>query len=93
MQEKMIVQCTLTELADLVNASVKQNLLEFTTQLHAPKNEVTFLTRKEVAHKYQVSLATIHSWINKGKLQSYKAGSRTRFKSNEVELLMKAKCK
>jgi excisionase family DNA binding protein len=91
--EKLIVQCTLSELAELVDASVKQNLLEFTKKLHAPKSEVKFLTRKEVAQKYQISLATVHAWINSGKLQCYKAGTRTRFKSDEVELLMKAKHK
>ena len=52
---------------------------QFTTQL---------MTRQEVADFYKVSLVTVHDWLKKGWLISYRIGNRTRFKRHEVEEAM-----
>lgn len=44
-----------------------------------------YLTRQEVAELFGVTLATIHTWINKGIIQSEKIGGRTLFEAKLVE--------
>lgn len=48
-----------------------------------------FLTRTETAEFFDVSLVTIHSWINNGLIIPLKMGNKTYFKkSSLVEKLM-----
>jgi len=44
----------------------------------------TFLTRKETALFFNISLYTIHDWMRKGIIKPYKAGNRTYFKKAEL---------
>ena len=48
--------------------------------------EKKYLTRKQVAEKFAVTLPTVHSWVNEGRLKAHKMGGRTLFESEEVEL-------
>lgn len=43
-----------------------------------------FMSRKEVADLFAVTLPTVHNWINAGILIPYKIGAKTRFKRSEV---------
>lgn len=47
-------------------------------------NDETFLTRKETALFFNISLYTIHDWMRKGIIKAYKAGNRTYFKKVEL---------
>ena len=53
-----------------------------------PQFAIQLMTRQEVADHYQVSLVTIHDWLNKGWLKSYRIGNKVRFKRHEVEEAM-----
>lgn len=53
------------------------------------KKENRYLTRKNVAQLLSISLPTVHDWVNKGILKSYRAGNRVYFKSEEVEESLK----
>jgi len=44
-----------------------------------------FLTRKETAQFFSISLVTLHDWIKKGIIKHYKCGNRTYF--NRAELV------
>lgn len=50
--------------------------------------QAEYMSRKEVAAFFSVSVPTIHDWINKGVLTAYKAGNRTYFKRAEVAATM-----
>lgn len=51
-----------------------------------------FLTRKETAEFFGVSIVTIHNWVKEGIISSYKLGNRTYFKRSElVEQLLNSK--
>ena len=53
------------------------------------ENEIMFLTRKETAEFFQVSLVTIHQWTNDGLIKQYKIGNRTYYNKSElIEVLL-----
>ena len=52
------------------------------------RDSEVFLTRKETADFFKISLYTVHEWKKKGIIKPYKAGNRTYFKQSElVEVL------
>lgn len=81
-----LIQVTPTELAELISENVKLQLQELFFELQSKsQNESTeFLTRKETAELFKVSLVTIHDWSNNGILKAYKLGNRTYFKRTEL---------
>ena len=49
------------------------------------KKEIKLLTPKEVAEMLRVSVKTVYSWVNSGRIPYYKlAGSVVRFKEDEI---------
>lgn len=50
-----------------------------------PKEPTVYLTRKEVATLFSVSLVTIHDWTQKGILQAYRIANRIFYKRHEIE--------
>lgn len=81
-----LIQVTPTELAELISENVKIQLQELFIELQSKsQNDSTeFLTRKETAELFKVSLVTIHDWSNNGILKAYKLGNRTYFKRTEL---------
>lgn len=61
------------------------------TQKETAENAAEYMSRKEVAAFFSITLPTVHDWINKGVLRAYKAGSKTYFKRTEVETALAAK--
>ena len=43
-----------------------------------------YLTRQELATRFNVCLATVHNWANKGLLKPHKVGGRVLYKLSEV---------
>ncbi len=87
-----LIQVTPIELATLISDNVKEqieSLAQGLNQLSQPqRNEI--VSRKEVAEMFNVSLVTIHEWVNNDILKPYKIGGRTFFKRSELmELLTK----
>lgn len=85
-----LIQVSPQELADLISESVNaqiKNLLS-KDELEPHRDSETFLTRKETASFFKISLYTIHDWVKKDIIKPYKAGNRTYFKQSElVEVL------
>lgn len=44
-----------------------------------------YMTRQQVADALNVTLSTVHSYMNKGILKAYKVNGRTLFKAFEVD--------
>ena len=47
--------------------------------------QTEYITRREVAKLFKISLVTVHDWTKKGILQAYKIGKRIYYKPLEVE--------
>jgi len=58
-----------------------QNLLEQTKV----EKTVEFLTRKEVAEIFKVSIVTLSQWDKVGIIKPYRIGNLIRYKSDEIE--------
>lgn len=50
-----------------------------------PKQPTQYLSRKEVADLFGVSLVTVNDWSKKGILTAYKIANRVYFKRHEIE--------
>lgn len=67
------------------------------TALHSTPQPVAaaplsgYLTRRELAKLFRISLVTVHDWTRKGVLTAYKIGNRIYYKSDEVEAAMTRK--
>ena len=44
-----------------------------------------YMTRQQVADQLNITLSTVHSYMNKGILKAYKVNGRTLFRANEVD--------
>lgn len=86
MSTVQLIQVTPTELVNLITESVKTQLEELSKRLepNTPVNSKEFLTRKETAELFKVSLVTIHEWQNSGILKVYKMGRKSFFKYSEL---------
>lgn len=70
------------ELRDLISDSITKVLDTFKPV--EPSNENELITRKETAKILDISLPTLNAYTRDGKIQSYRIGSRIRYKRNEV---------
>lgn len=79
MQESILIQVSPDTLRSMISEAVGQ-AVDKVIAITQPK----YLTRKEVAEMYSVTLPTIHSWVNSGKLKAVKIGGRTLFLAEDV---------
>lgn len=86
MTKIQLIEVTPNELVNLINEGTKTHIQELLKQWQSkePQNQKEFLTRKETAKLFNVSLVTIHQWQNNGILKVYKAGNRSYFKYSEL---------
>lgn len=59
--------------------------LSGTPQPPATDTTSEYITRRDVATLFRVTLTTVHDWTRKGILQAYKVGNRVYYKRLEVE--------
>lgn len=65
--------------------SVRELFTTAAASINPPKDTTPeFITRKEVADMFGISLPTVHAWIHAGILTAYKIGNKTRFRKSEV---------
>ena len=53
--------------------------------LNLQQNENEFMTRREVALSYKISVTKIHDWTKKGLLPHYRIGGKIFYKRCEVQ--------
>jgi hypothetical protein len=84
------IQFTPEEFKEFISQSVNEGLKERFNTLSTYQKEKSldevkeFITRKETAKLFNVSLVTIHEWQNNGILKVYKMGNRSFFKYSEL---------
>lgn len=83
MEQSIIIPVSLDDLKQIVTEAVSEAVTGSLDRFIP--DEKRYLTRKEVAEKFHVSLSTVHAWINSGKIQAKKMGRRTLFILSEVE--------
>lgn len=66
------------------------NALSNQPQSTVQETQTDYITRREVANLFKISLVTVNDWTNKGILTAYKIGNRVYYKRTEVnEALVK----
>ena len=71
-----------TDLRTIMSDTIKQELASF-KPVEQPKNH-SLITRQETANLLGISLPTLSTYSKEGKIQSYRIGTRIRFKYDEV---------
>lgn len=70
------------DLKQIISDVVQEKLNQF--QPHQ-KNEIKYLTRKEVAALLKISLPTLNEYTKTGKLKGYRIRGRVLYKADEIE--------
>lgn len=85
MNEINFIQTSPTELADLINEGLKNHVENLINQFsEQDKTAKDFLTRKETANFFGVSLVTLHDWNKKGLITPLKMGNRTYYERSTL---------
>ena len=80
-----LLQISTEELTNLIKEGIKPELeILFKKCLSDFSKEDEYLTRKDTAEYFGVSLPTIHDWTKKGILTPYKMGNRTYLSKPEL---------
>ena len=61
------------------------NALSIQPTSTATKPETVYITRRQVADFFKITLVTVHDWTKKGILTAYKIANRVYYKRVEVE--------
>ncbi len=77
------------ELDEKISNAIETALAKLLPQQRPTAEE--YMTRKEVADFFKISLPTLHQYVNKGLLNAYKVEGRTLFRRGEVEDVAKKK--
>ncbi len=87
MNQKKILQIEDLEASEIIVRfdSLTKELQALQSQLANRQSPTDYITRREVAAIFKISLPTVHEWINKGILKSYKIANRVFLKRGEVE--------
>lgn len=87
---KTVLQIESIEATDLITRldrmeSAIAALSETPTTPAPVKAAPDYITRREVANLFKITLVTVHDWTRKGLLTAYKIGNRVYYKRTEVE--------
>ncbi|WP_372745925.1 helix-turn-helix domain-containing protein [Lutibacter sp.] len=75
---------TPSEFKEELICSLKEVIQELLLETKKEK-PLEYLTRKQVAEIFKISMVTISDWNKKGILKPYRIGNLIRYKSNEIE--------
>jgi excisionase family DNA binding protein len=81
-------ETTPIQLLETILEGLKENQKELLLSSNQ-KPQKKYLTRKEVSKLLSISLPTLHDWVKRGMLKSYRCGSRVYFKGSEIEQSLK----
>lgn len=77
------------ELKNLISQTLQEVLSANETTKKQEQEIPQYLTRKETASVLGVSLVTLHSYTNSGKIKAHKIGGRIRYKKLDIEKAVK----
>lgn len=85
MEAIQMVQLTPEQLTDKINQGLKIEIEKIVSSLsNKAVSTKEFLTRKETAKYFSISLVCLHDWVKKGIVKPYKMGRRTYFMHSEL---------
>ena len=86
MKTIQFIEVSPTDLSNLINEGLKSHIESLFKQ-HSEHRETgkEFLTRKETAEFFGISLVCVHDWVKSGIVTPYKMGNRTYF--NRAQLV------
>lgn len=79
-----VFNLTPEELKEQTNSAIEAAFLKHSDKFR-PKEKTNYLTRKEVAAIFKISLVTVNDWNKLGILKPYRLGRLVRYKSDEIE--------
>lgn len=74
------------DLKELLKEIVKDSIKEL-----IPNETPKYYTRKEVCKLFNISLPTLHQYVNSGKITALKIGGRTLFDADSINLAIQRK--
>jgi excisionase family DNA binding protein len=77
----LIIQISEEEFQEKLEKAIEKALENFIPK----KEEIKYLTRKEVAAKLRISLPTLNEYTKTGKLQGYRMMGRLLYKADEID--------
>jgi hypothetical protein len=72
------------ELTNIISKSVKKELNSFYEKLQ-PKEQITWITRKQVGEILSISLVSVDDWTKRNILTAYRISNKKRYRRHEVE--------
>lgn len=85
MNEHLILNgLTVERLSEMIREAVREEMRKMQLPNWREQSE-HYLSRKEVAALLKISLVTLTSWINRGKIKAHKIGGRVLFRESDVK--------
>jgi len=85
MESQVFTFTSFKELQSLIKGSVQEALAEHGDAISKPAQSETYLSKKEVADKFNVTTETVHQWTKKGRIPAYRIEGRVFYKLSEIE--------
>lgn len=85
MSQLQFIQTSPEQLAELIDAKIKQRLNELKAELQSKDANDELLTRDEACEFLQINSSTLWHWQNRGKVKAYGiSGNRRYYKRSEL---------
>ncbi len=75
---------TVERLSEMIREAVHEEMQQMQVPVWREQND-RYLSRKEVATLLKISLVTLTSWINRGKIKAHKIGGRVLFRECDIK--------
>jgi hypothetical protein len=80
----LVHHTNLEELTESISKAVEKILAPFREKIQ-PKEQTTWITRKQVAEILSISLVSVDDWTKRNILTAYRISNKKRYKRHEVE--------
>ncbi len=84
MENVQFIQTSPTQLADLINEGVKNQLEQLKKELQNQSANDDLMSREQACKFLQIDSSTLWHWTNKGKVKAYGIGARRYYKRSEL---------
>ena len=88
-----LVDLHYNQLEQLFTGIVQREFKAFTDLIQPPAQKTEYLTRKQAAEKFHVTLPTLRDWTKSGKVRSHQIGRRVLYRSEELDLALRVQRK
>jgi len=89
MDKVILSPIPMDELLQQLREIVREEIAAAKLSQQPNDTKVSYLSRKELAEKYHITLPTLSSWTKLGKVKAYRIGRRVLYKEQEVDQSLK----